>query len=89
MPTKIHSDCPNPHHVSFINGLLFGQENGRSRLQQTQEEVEEVTVIMLDNLNKANERSGKLGELENRADQLLVKVSGRSSEKHIICLVSL
>ncbi|XP_022606948.1 vesicle-associated membrane protein 5-like [Seriola dumerili] len=46
-------------------------ENGKSRLQQTQEEVEEVKVIMLDNLNKAEERSGKLGELENRADKLL------------------
>ncbi|XP_062307680.1 vesicle-associated membrane protein 5 [Osmerus eperlanus] len=48
-------------------------ENGRSRLQQAQEEVEEVKVIMLDNLNKADERSGKLGELENRADSLLAK----------------
>ncbi|XP_040012372.1 vesicle-associated membrane protein 5 [Xiphias gladius] len=48
-------------------------ENGKSRLQQTQEEVEEVKVIMLDNLNKAEERSGKLGELEDRADVLLEK----------------
>ncbi|XP_071774766.1 vesicle-associated membrane protein 5 [Centroberyx gerrardi] len=48
-------------------------ENGRSRLQQAQEDVEEVKVIMLDNLNKADERSGKLGELETRADELLVK----------------
>lgn len=45
-------------------------ENGRSRLQQAQENVEEVKVIMLENLNKADERSGKLGELESRADQL-------------------
>nr|XP_046202889.1 vesicle-associated membrane protein 5-like isoform X1 [Oncorhynchus gorbuscha] len=48
-------------------------ENGKNRLQQAQEEVEEVKVIMLDNLNKADERSGKLGELENRADELLEK----------------
>ncbi|XP_071338117.1 vesicle-associated membrane protein 5 [Trachinotus anak] len=48
-------------------------ENGKSRLQQTHEEVEEVKVIMLDNLNKAEERSGKLGELEDRADVLLEK----------------
>lgn len=48
-------------------------ENGKSRLQQTQDEVEEVKVIMLDNLNKAEERSGKLNELEDRADQLLEK----------------
>ncbi|XP_051981844.1 vesicle-associated membrane protein 5-like isoform X2 [Xyrauchen texanus] len=47
--------------------------NGQSRLRQAQEGVEEVKVIMLDNLNKADERSGKLGELENRADQLLEK----------------
>ncbi|XP_029914992.1 vesicle-associated membrane protein 5 [Myripristis murdjan] len=46
-------------------------ENGKSRLQQAHEEVEEVKIIMLDNLNKADERSGKLGELEDRADQLL------------------
>ena len=50
------------------------QENGKNRLQQAQKEVEEVKVIMLDNLNKADERSGKLGELENRADELLEKV---------------
>uniref|UniRef100_A0A4W6G9F5 Vesicle-associated membrane protein 5 n=1 Tax=Lates calcarifer TaxID=8187 RepID=A0A4W6G9F5_LATCA len=53
--------------------VLIGQENGKSRLEQTQEEVEEVKVIMLDNLNKAEERSGKLGELEDRADVLLEK----------------
>ncbi|KAL0979189.1 hypothetical protein UPYG_G00181920 [Umbra pygmaea] len=45
--------------------------NGKNRLQQVQDDVEEVKGIMLDNLNKADERSGKLGELENRADQLL------------------
>lgn len=48
-------------------------ENGKSRLQRTQEEVEEVKVIMLDNLNKADERSGKLTDLEDRADELLAK----------------
>lgn len=53
---------------------LCVQENGKNRLQQAQKEVEEVKVIMLDNLNKADERSGKLGELENRADELLEKV---------------
>lgn len=44
--------------------------NGQSRLRQAQEDVEEVKVIMLDNLNKSEERSAKLGELENRAEQL-------------------
>ncbi|XP_037634649.1 vesicle-associated membrane protein 5 isoform X2 [Sebastes umbrosus] len=46
-------------------------ENGKNRLQQAQEDVEEVKVIMLDNLNKADERSGRLGELEDRADELM------------------
>lgn len=46
-------------------------ENGRSRVQQARQDVEEVREIMLENLNKANEREGKLGDLENRADQLL------------------
>lgn len=63
-----------------------GQENGKSRLQQAQEGVEEVKVIMLDNLNKADERSGKLEDLEGRADELLEKVSNLGSavqvEKH-------
>lgn len=59
----------------FDGAVLFGQENGKSRLQQTQEEVEEVKIIMLDNLNKADERSGKLEDLEDRADQLLAKVT--------------
>ncbi|XP_067296278.1 vesicle-associated membrane protein 5 [Pseudorasbora parva] len=45
-------------------------ENGQSRLRQAQEDVEEVKVIMLDNLNKSEQRSAKLGELENRAIQL-------------------
>uniref|UniRef100_A0A8C8JT71 V-SNARE coiled-coil homology domain-containing protein n=1 Tax=Oncorhynchus tshawytscha TaxID=74940 RepID=A0A8C8JT71_ONCTS len=53
--------------------LLCVQENGKNRLQQAQDEVEEVKVIMLDNLNKAAERSGKLGDLDNRADELLEK----------------
>ncbi|KAJ8286126.1 hypothetical protein GJAV_G00034840 [Gymnothorax javanicus] len=48
-------------------------EDGNSRLRQAQEEVEEVKDIMLDNLNKAEERTGKLGDLENRADRLLEK----------------
>ncbi|XP_058493230.1 vesicle-associated membrane protein 5 isoform X1 [Solea solea] len=48
-------------------------ENGKNRLQQTQDEVEQVKDIMLDNLNKAEERTGKLGELEDRADVLLEK----------------
>ncbi|KAM4615916.1 vesicle-associated membrane protein 5 [Polymixia lowei] len=48
-------------------------ENGRSRLQQAQEDVDEVKVIMMENLNKADERSGKLGDLEDRADVLLVQ----------------
>lgn len=34
-----------------------------------------MTVIMLDNLNKADERSGKLEDLEGRADELLAKVT--------------
>ncbi|KAM8885554.1 vesicle-associated membrane protein 5 isoform 2-T2 [Spinachia spinachia] len=48
-------------------------ENGKSPLQKAQEDVEEVKVIMMDNLNKADERNGKLGELEDRADVLLLK----------------
>ncbi|XP_037536544.1 vesicle-associated membrane protein 5 [Nematolebias whitei] len=54
-------------------------ENGKSRLQQAQEEVEEVKVIMLDNMNKADERSGKLEDLEGRAEELLEK--GKVFEK--------
>ncbi|GAA6074791.1 vesicle-associated membrane protein 5 [Tachysurus ichikawai] len=46
-------------------------ENGRSQLQRAQQDVDEVCDIMLKNVNKASEREGKLGDLENRADQLL------------------
>lgn len=46
-------------------------ENGK--LQRAQDEVEEVKVIMLENMNKANERSEKLDELEDRADELHMK----------------
>ncbi|KAJ8385971.1 hypothetical protein AAFF_G00177920 [Aldrovandia affinis] len=51
-------------------------ENGNSRLRQAQEDVDEVAVIMLENLQKAEDRSGKLGELETRADELLEKSKG-------------
>ncbi|MEQ2313498.1 hypothetical protein AMECASPLE_002686 [Ameca splendens] len=54
-------------------------EDGKSRLQQAQEEVEEVKVIMLDNMCKANERSGKLEDLEEQAEDLLEK--GKVFEK--------
>ncbi|XP_061762974.1 vesicle-associated membrane protein 5 isoform X2 [Nerophis ophidion] len=53
--------------------------NGKSRLQQRQEEAEEVKDIMLNNLNKVDERSVKLGDLESRADDLLEK--SRAFEK--------
>lgn len=59
------------------------QENGTSRLQQAQQDVEEVKGIMLDNLNKADERSGKLEDLEGRADELLAKVSVGSSRETV------
>nr|XP_033474528.1 vesicle-associated membrane protein 5 isoform X1 [Epinephelus lanceolatus] len=49
---------------------MIGQENGKSRLQQAHEDVEEVKVIMLDNLQKADERSGKLDDLEDRSVKL-------------------
>ncbi|PWA18465.1 hypothetical protein CCH79_00009915 [Gambusia affinis] len=48
-------------------------EEGKSRLQQTQDKVEQVTVIMLDNKRKAEERSGNLGDLEQQAEDLLEK----------------
>ncbi len=65
--------------------MLIGQENGKNRLKQAQEDVEEVKIIMVDNLNKAEERSGKLEDLEDRADVLLEKVSNGVSEwkKHL------
>lgn len=56
--------------------LTAVMENGKSRLQKTQEEVEEVKIIMLDNLNKADERAGKISDLDERADNLLQKSKG-------------
>lgn len=55
--------------------MIFGQENGKSRLQQAQDDVEAVKDIMLDNLKKADERSDKLDDLGDRADELLQKVT--------------
>uniref|UniRef100_A0A1A7YVT1 Vesicle-associated membrane protein 5 n=1 Tax=Iconisemion striatum TaxID=60296 RepID=A0A1A7YVT1_9TELE len=54
-------------------------ENGKSRLQQRQEEVEEVKEIMLENMNKADERHNKLSDLEVQADELMEK--GKVFEK--------
>ncbi|KAK3509033.1 hypothetical protein QTP70_018813 [Hemibagrus guttatus] len=44
-----------------------------SKLEDTQREVEEVKDIMLDNLNKAEERKEKLEDLDQRATVLLNK----------------
>ncbi|RVE68879.1 hypothetical protein OJAV_G00096440 [Oryzias javanicus] len=46
-------------------------ENGKSKLQKMQDDAEEVKVIMLDNLQKADERREKMSNLEDRADELL------------------
>ncbi|KAB5528289.1 hypothetical protein PHYPO_G00138560 [Pangasianodon hypophthalmus] len=46
-------------------------EKGESRVQQLQEDVEEVRVIMQDNIEKAREREGKLEELDERAESML------------------
>lgn len=51
----------------------LNMENGKSRLQMAREEVTEVKDIMMDNLRKADERSGKLEDLESRADDMLVQ----------------
>ncbi|KAM6943752.1 vesicle-associated membrane protein 5 [Lycodopsis pacificus] len=48
-------------------------ENGKNRLQQAQEDVEEVKGIMMENMTKADERTDKLCDLEERAEHLLSK----------------
>ncbi|CAN9512848.1 unnamed protein product [Ophioblennius macclurei] len=53
--------------------------DGKSRLQQVQEGAEEVRVIMLDNMNKVDERGEKLENLEDRAEELLAQ--GKMFEK--------
>lgn len=72
------------------------QEDGKSRLQQMNNEVEEVTEIMHDNLKKAEERSGKLNDLEQQAEDLLEKVAVKDAvwlektswvqQDHLCCL---
>lgn len=57
-----------------MNHFICPQENGKSNLRQAQENVEEVKLIMLDNLNKSDERTVKLVDLDNRAEQLLEQV---------------
>lgn len=54
-------------------------EDGKGRLQQMENQVKEVTEIMHDNLKKADERSGKLNDLEQQAEDLLEK--GKVFEK--------
>ncbi|KAF4072903.1 hypothetical protein AMELA_G00252810 [Ameiurus melas] len=43
------------------------------KLEETQRDVEEVKEIMVDNLNKAEERKEKLDDLDKRAAMLLNK----------------
>ncbi|KAJ0019616.1 hypothetical protein NQD34_007185 [Periophthalmus magnuspinnatus] len=54
----------------------MGEKNG---LQKRQEEVEEVAEIMLNNLNKANERGENLYDVEEKAQNL--KQSGKVFKK--------
>lgn len=66
-----------------VSGIVKRQiktmtDNGQSHLRQAQENVEEVKLIMLDNLNKSGERTVKLVDLDNRADQLLEQSKGFS-----------
>ncbi|XP_076850767.1 vesicle-associated membrane protein 5 [Brachyhypopomus gauderio] len=62
-------------------------ENGHGRLQRMHEEVEDVRVIMLDNLDKAEQRDVGLKELENRSTELqekskvFVKTAGQVKQK--------
>ncbi|KPP61231.1 vesicle-associated membrane protein 5-like [Scleropages formosus] len=55
------------------NYQTSNETSGNSRLEKVHQEVDEVKTIMLDNINKNEERSGKLKELEDRADQVCVK----------------
>ncbi|XP_023198197.1 uncharacterized protein LOC102229934 isoform X4 [Xiphophorus maculatus] len=66
------SQNPRPEEMLMFT-TTRGDQDGKSRLQQTQEEVEQVKDIMLDNMEKANERSGKLNDLEQQAEDLLEK----------------
>uniref|UniRef100_A0A672JFP6 V-SNARE coiled-coil homology domain-containing protein n=1 Tax=Salarias fasciatus TaxID=181472 RepID=A0A672JFP6_SALFA len=61
------------------------QRPEKTRLQRTQEEVEEVKVIMLDNMNKADERAGKLSDLDDRAEELLKQVRSRRRRRPAVC----
>ncbi|XP_060764054.1 vesicle-associated membrane protein 5-like [Neoarius graeffei] len=48
-------------------------KKGESQLQQVQENVEEVRTIMHENVTRVREREGKLEELDDRAETLLMK----------------
>ncbi|XP_072244659.1 vesicle-associated membrane protein 5 [Leuresthes tenuis] len=54
-------------------------DNGNGKLERLQGDVEEVKVIMLDNLNRTEERGDKLSDLDVRAEELLQK--GKAFEK--------
>lgn len=54
-------------------------EDGKCRLQQMENEMVEVKKIMHDNFKKVDERSGKLNDLEQQAEDLLEK--GKVFEK--------
>ncbi|KAJ8346982.1 hypothetical protein SKAU_G00283830 [Synaphobranchus kaupii] len=45
-------------------------ENANSRFEEVQQTVDEVTVIMQSNLSRVEERSGKLEDLDTRAEHL-------------------
>uniref|UniRef100_A0A8C7GG80 StAR related lipid transfer domain containing 4 n=1 Tax=Oncorhynchus kisutch TaxID=8019 RepID=A0A8C7GG80_ONCKI len=51
----------------------LSQPDKNSQLRQAQEEAEEVKVIMMDNMEKTEERKAKLQDLDKRAEELKLK----------------
>lgn len=56
--------------TSFSPDLGLCAQAGK-KLEQCQQQADEVTEIMLNNFDKVLERDGKLSELEQRSNQLL------------------
>jgi len=54
------------HTAANANDKSRGQE----KIQETRKQVDEVTDVMKNNMDRILEREGKLGDLQLRADQL-------------------
>ena len=64
--------------------LHLSQPENNNQQRQVQEEAEEVKVIMMDNMEKTEERKEKVQDLDERAGELKVRLGLQICFRHTL-----